>query len=152
VQKVKRKEIKMLKKLLVALIIICVFIWAQENVNPIKVSLLNTNLGLKENVPSVYAQGSIDDQIVMIKTKIEQIDREISRTEDELRRVPGPNWLAGCLWIGCVLGLPGAIVWYFTDIKPKGDQRADLKDKIERLQNEKANFENQLMLLQMQKK
>jgi len=148
----------MLKKILAVSIITCAigFVWAYEDVNLNENSSPNLNVDLKEDILPLYSQKTVDSdidiQIEMINLKIEQIDREIERTERELRNIPGPNWVAGCLWIGCVLGLPGAVVWYFTDIKPKSDQRADLKDKIARLQGQRENLENQLMQLRMQKK
>ena len=94
-------------------------------------------------IAKVNAQ-TIEQQKVILQMRIQEKEREITRTEEDLKQAKSPSYVAGCLWIGCLLGPIGALVWYFTDIKPKSDHKSDIKDKIKRLSQEKEQLQSQL--------
>ena len=90
-----------------------------------------------------------EKQINMLQTQINNIDYQIRSAESELARIGNPNWLCGCGLMTFLAVLPGLAIWYFTDIKPKEDRKKEIEGRIQRLQSEKSNLQNQIMILQM---
>jgi len=92
-----------------------------------------------------------DDQVAALQTQIIAIDLKIDQAESELAAVGNPNWCCGCGLMAVLLLAPGMLIWYFTDIKPKEDRKHEISDRINRLQEEKLNLRNQILLLRTEK-
>ena len=100
--------------------------------------------------PAALAQ-SKDAQIASLQMQINTTDQRISDADREPAAVGDPNWGCGCGLMVVLAVIPGAIIWYFADVKPKEDRKHEIQAKIDRLQQEKQNLQNQMMLLQSSK-
>jgi peptidoglycan hydrolase CwlO-like protein len=97
--------------------------------------------------PAAKAQ-SKDEQIAQLQSQINYLERRIYQADKELADVGEPNWACGCGLMVITAIIPGALIWYFVDVKPKQDRKEEIQRRIDRLQQEKLNLQNQMMLLQ----
>lgn len=87
-----------------------------------------------------------DMQIMMLQQQVGDVDRRIDQAEAELRSLPEFNWACCCGWN---LFFPiGTVIWLLTDVQSHSDAKRTVKDKIARLQSDKQNLQNQIMILQ----
>ncbi len=98
--------------------------------------------------PTTAHAQSKDAQIAALQMQINSLDLRISQADRELAAVGEPNWACGCGLMVVLAVIPGALIWYFTDVKPKEDRKREIQTRIDRLQQEKQNLQNQMMLLQ----
>ena len=89
-----------------------------------------------------------DAQVATLQLQVNALDLKISQADRELAAVGEPNWGCGCGAMVLLAVIPGAILWYFADVKPKEDKKREIQARIDRLQQEKQNLQNQIMLLQ----
>jgi hypothetical protein len=98
--------------------------------------------------PSTGFALSKDERAALLRQQIADVDLKIVNTQAELAAVGGPSCCLGCglVWLAVI---PGLLIWYFVDVKPKEDKKRELTHRLERLQQEKQMLQNQLMIIEM---
>jgi hypothetical protein len=87
-----------------------------------------------------------DVRVMMLQQQMNDLDRKIYEAEAELRNAPAFN-VACCIGWNLLFPL-GTIIWLVTDVQSHSDAKRAIKDRISRLQSDKQNLQNQMMLLQ----